>query len=315
MIISGAGGQLGSTLAALAADQGRPMQAYTSSQWDITDPAAAERIIGGGDIVINCAAYTDVDGAENDQARAYAVNAAGPEHLARACARAGARLIHVSTDYVFGGEAFGGEAFGGEAFGGDPGAPASRPYEPGDPTDARGVYALSKLAGERAVLAALPEAGAGTVVRTAWVYTGGTGKDFVAVMRRLAAGDGPVDVVDDQTGSPTYVGDLAAALLQVADDGVPGPILHAANAGAVSRFGQARAVFEECGADPSRVRPVSTAQFPRPAPRPVYSALGGEQSRAAGLRPLRPWREALVAALSAVGGVAAGDRPLPSTRD
>jgi len=305
MIISGAGGQLGATLAALAADQGRPMQAYTSSQWDITDPAAAERIIGGGDIVINCAAYTDVDGAESDQARAYAVNAAGPEHLARACARAGARLIHVSTDYVF----------GGEAFGGDPGAPASRPYEPGDPTDARGVYALSKLAGERAVLAALPEAGAGTVVRTAWVYTGGTGKDFVAVMRRLAAGDGPVDVVDDQTGSPTYVGDLAAALLQVADDGVPGPILHAANAGAVSRFGQARAVFEECGADPSRVRPVSTAQFPRPAPRPVYSALGGEQSRAAGLRPLRPWREALVAALSAAGGVAAGDRPLPSTRD
>lgn len=128
-------------------------------------------------------------------------------------------------------------------------------------------------------------------------------------MRRLAAGDGPVDVVDDQIGSPTYVGDLAAALLQIVDDRVPGPILHAANEGAVSRFEQARAVFEECGADPARVRPVGTDRFPRPAPRPAYSALSGGQSAAAGLRPLRPWRPALVAAL------AAADRPLPSTRD
>ena len=174
------------------------------------------------------------------------------------------------------------------------------------------MYARSKLAGERAVLAALPEA---VVVRTAWVYTGGTGTDFVAVMRRLAAGDGPVDVVDDQTGSPTYVADLAAALLQVADDRVPGPVLHAANGGEVSRFGQARAVFEECGADPARVRPVSTAQFPRPAPRPAYSALGGRQSAAAGLAPLRPWRAALVAALAASLSPAAADRPIPSTRD
>ena len=177
------------------------------------------------------------------------------------------------------------------------------------------MYALSKLAGERAVLAALPDASDGIVVRTAWLYTGGTGKDFVAVMRRLAAGDGPVDVVDDQTGSPTYVADLAVALLQVADDRVPGPILHAANEGAVSRFGQARAVFEECGADPERVRPVRTDQYPRPAPRPTYSALGGRESAAAGLTPLRPWRPALVAALAASGSHAAADRPLPSTRD
>lgn len=300
IVITGAGGQLGSTLAALAADQGRDVRAYTSSQWDITDPAAAGRI-EGGDVVINCAAYTDVDGAESDQDRARAVNAAGPGYLAQACARAGARLIHVSTDYVFGG--------------GDPAHVASRPYEPSDPTAPAGVYGRTKHAGERAVLAALPDARQGVVVRTAWVYTGATGKDFVAVMRRLAAGEGPVNVVDDQTGSPTYVGDLAAALLQVADDGVPGTVLHAANEGAVSRFEQARAVFEECGADPSRVRPVSTAQFPRPAPRPAYSALGGEESLVAGLHPLRPWREALVAALAAAGGVAAGDRPLPSTRD
>ncbi len=297
IVITGAGGQLGSCLAALAAGQGRDVLACTSSQWDITDPAVAERIVKSGDVVINCAAYTNVDGAEGDEAAAYTVNATGPEHIARACARVGARLIHVSTDYVFNGD------FGGAA---------PRPYEPSDETAPMGVYGRSKLAGELAVLAALPDA---VVVRTAWVYTGDTGKDFVAVMRRLAAGDGPVDVVDDQTGSPTYVGDLAAALLQVVDDRVPGPILHAANEGAASRFEQARAVFEECGADPARVRPVSSAQNPRPAPRPSYSALSGRQSAAAGLTPLRPWRPALVAALAASGSNAAADRPLPSTRD
>lgn len=301
IVIAGAGGQLGGYLSSLAAGQGREVLARGSAQWDITDPAAAERIVQRGDVVINCAAYTDVDGAETDEAGAFAVNEAGPGHIARACARAGAQLIHVSTDYVFNGD-----------FGGAP----PRPYEPSDQTAPQGVYARSKVAGEQTVLAALPEA---VVVRTAWVYTGGTGKDFVAVMRRLAAGDGPVDVVDDQIGSPTYVGDLAAALLQIVDDRVPGPILHAANEGAVSRFDQARAVFEECGADPARVQPVGTDRFPRPAPRPAYSALGSGQSAAAGLRPLRPWRPALVAALAAsqsdaASGVAA-DRPLPSTRD
>jgi len=299
IVITGAGGQLGSVLAAQVADQGREVLALTSSQWDITDPAAAESIVKNGivkhgDVVINCAAYTDVDGAETDESAAYAVNATGPEHIARACARAGARLIHVSTDFVFTGDV-------------DP-----HPYEPSDETDPRGVYACSKLAGEKAVLAALPAA---VVVRTAWVYTGGSGKDFVAVMRRLAAADGPVQVVDDQVGSPTYVVDLAAALLQIADDGVPGPVLHAANEGVVSRFELARAVFEESGADAARVRPVSTAQFPRPAPRPSYSALSSRESAAAGLKPLRQWRCALAAALAASGGVAPADRPLPSTRD
>ena len=289
IVITGAGGQLGTCLAAQATDQGRNVLALTSSQWDITDPAAAKSIVNTGDVVVNCAAYTNVDGAESDEATAHAVNAAGPGYIAEACARAGARLIHVSTDYVFTG---------------DPGPGGPRPYEPSDETHARGVYATTKLAGERAVLAALPEA---VVVRTAWLYTGGTGgKDFVAVMRRLAAGDGPVTVVHDQTGSPTYVADLAVALLQLADDGVSGAVLHAANEGEVSRYGQARAVFEECGADPERVQPVRTDEFPRPAPRPTYSALGGRESAAAGLTPLRPWRAALVAALAA---------PLPSTRD
>jgi dTDP-4-dehydrorhamnose reductase len=297
IVITGAGGQLGSALATQATRQGNDVLALTSSQWDITDPGAAERIVQSGDVVVNCAAYTNVDAAESDESTAYAVNAAGPEHIARACTRAGAQLIHVSTDYVFSG---------------DFGAAGPRPYEPSDQTGPQGVYARSKLAGELAVLAALPQA---IVVRTAWVYTGGTGKDFVAVMRRLAASDGPVDVVDDQTGSPTYVADLAAALLQVAGGGISGAILHAANEGAVSRFEQARAVFEECGADPQRVRAVSSAQNPRPAPRPHYSALSSLQSAARGLTPLRPWRSALVAALAVTHSGAPVNRPLPSTRD
>jgi dTDP-4-dehydrorhamnose reductase len=277
LVITGAGGQVGSFLAAEAARQGRDVLALSSSQWDITDPAAGERIVQRGDVVINCAAYTDVDGAETDEPAAHAVNAAGPEHIARACGRAGAQLIHISTDYVFSGS-------------------ASRPYEPGDETGPLSVYGHTKLSGELAVLATLPQA---TVVRTAWVYTGGTGKDFVAGMRRLAAADGIVEVVDDQTGSPTYVADLAAALLQVADGGVRAPVVHAANEGAVTRFEQARAVFDGLGAEVGRLRPVSSAARPRPAPRPRYSALSGQVSARAGLSPLRGWRDALAAALSA----------------
>jgi dTDP-4-dehydrorhamnose reductase len=281
IVITGAGGQAGCCLATEAARQGRDVLALTSTEWDITDPQAAGQIVQAGDVVVNCAAYTNVDAAEGDEDRAFAVNATGPEHIARACARVGARLIHISTDYVFSGD------FGGSA---------PHPYEPDDQTAPLGVYGRTKLSGERAVLAALPEA---VVVRTAWLYTGGTGKDFVAVMRRLAAGDGIVEVVDDQTGSPTYVADLVAALLQVADGDVHAPLVHAANGGAVSRFGQARAVFEGVGADPDRVVPVSSADNPRPAARPAYSVLSGRQSEQAGLSPLRPWRDALTAALRA----------------
>ncbi len=297
LVITGAGGQLGALVAAQATRENRDVLARTSSEWDVTDPAAAEQIIAAGDVVINCAAYTDVDGAETDEARAYAVNATGPENLARSCARAGARLIHVSTDYVFNGDFPDGQP---------------HPYEPGDPTGPQGVYAQSKLAGEQSAARALPEA---VIVRTAWVYTGGVERsDFVAVMQRLAAKEGPIKVVDDQTGSPTYAADLAAALLELADSPVRGRLLHAANEGVVSRFEWARAVFEESGADPQRVTPCSSEEFPRPAARPSYSALSGRSWAAAGLTPLRPWRSALKAALNAAL-TAASQRPLPSTRD
>jgi dTDP-4-dehydrorhamnose reductase len=280
IVITGAGGQLGRYLADKFAAQGYQVLACSHAQWDITDLTAAERIVESGDVVINCAAYTAVDAAENDEATAHAINVLGPEYVAHACARVNARLIHISTDYVFSGE-----------FSGPP-----RPYEPGDQTGPLSVYGSTKLAGELTVLAAMPDA---NVVRTSWLYTGGTGGDFVATMRRLAAGDGPVDVVADQVGSPTYVGDLARPLLQLIGGRIREPILHSANQGAVSRFVQARAVFAELGADPQRVQPVSTAEHPRPARRPAYSALGSRLSAAAGLTPLRPWRDALSETLAA----------------
>lgn len=266
---------VGRVLAGQARAQGRDVQALTSSQWDITDATAAERFVGAGDVVINCAAFTKVDEAEKEEARANAVNVLGAENVAHACARAGADLIHISTDYVFGGD-------------------QRHPYEIDDETGPLSVYGRSKLAGELAVLAAMPDA---HIVRTSWIYEGADGTDFAATMRRLAAGNGDVDVVADQVGSPTYVGDLVGALLQVADGAIREPLLHAANAGEASRFEQARAVFEAVGADPDRVKPVGTDRHPRPAPRPAYSALSGRLSAQAGLTPLRPWREALDEAL------------------
>ena len=276
---------VGRMLAAQARAQGRDVVALTSGEWDITDAPAAERFIAADDVIVNCAAYTQVDAAESDADRAFAVNVTGAENVAHACARAGADLIHISTDYVFSGD-----------FSDVPGG-GPRPYDIDDTTGPLSVYGRTKLRGEMAVLAAMPDAG---IVRTSWLYQGQPdGSDFVAVMRRLAAGTDDVEVVADQIGSPTYVADLCSALLQIADSAIREPLLHAANAGAVSRFEQAQAVFTEVGADPDRVKPVDRAKNPRPAPRPSYSALTAAKSQEAGLTPLRPWREALAEAIGA----------------
>jgi dTDP-4-dehydrorhamnose reductase len=281
LVITGAGGLVGRRLADAARRRGYQVLALTSADCDITDPTAPERHVDAGDVVINCAAYTKVEQAEADEAGARAVNASGAENVAHACARAGAELIHVSTDFVFSGD------FG-------DGRP--RPYEIDDETGPTTVYGRTKLEGEFEVLAAMPNA---HIVRTAWIYSGAEGgSDFVSTMRRLAAGDEQVEVVADQIGSPTFVGDLVDALLQVAEGSIEESVLHAANAGEASRFEQARAVFELVGADPERVRPVGTDRRPTPTPRPAYSVLASGRSAEAGLTPLRPWRDALAAALA-----------------
>lgn len=224
-MITGAGGQVGSFLAGEAARRGREVSALTHQQWDIGDAKAAERFIAEGDFVVNCAAVANVDAAEADPDTAYAVNATGAENVAHACARVGAQLVHLSTDYVFSGE-------------------QRRPYDVGDATGPLGVYGRTKLAGELAVLAAMPDA---HVVRTSWVYTGGSGTDFVAGLRRLAATEETVDAVDDQIGSPTYVKDLADAVFKIGEGRIREPVLHVANDGACTRYEQARAVFEDLG--------------------------------------------------------------------
>lgn len=289
IVITGAGGMVGRVLADQGRREGRDVLALTSADCDITNSDTVRGFVEPGDVVINCAAYTQVDAAETDQDRAHAINAVGPGNLATACARVGAGLVHISTDYVFGAS-----------------AERRTPYEVDDPTGPVNIYGQTKLAGEQAVLSVKPDA---YVVRTAWVYRGGDGKDFVATMRRLAAGDGPVDVVADQIGSPTYTGDLVTALLQIADGGVQPGVLHAINTGPASRFDLARATFAAFGADPERVRPVGSDRHPRPAPRPAYTVLSGHRSAEAGLRPLPDWREALVTAVGKEGP----SGPLPST--
>ncbi len=291
--VVGAGGQLGRAL--LASSAAPPsVVALTSAQIDITDASsviAALSDLGEGDVVLNCAAYTNVDGAETDRDAAYAVNAAGVGHLAAATVAAGAWLIHVSTDYVFPGSASD-----------DSGAPRTAGYEPDEVSDTvepATVYGASKLVGERLALSTDPRS---TVVRTAWVYTGGPDdRDFVGTMRRLESSRDTISVVDDQTGSPTYARDLADGLWDLVghgpDDAVTGQVLHATNAGAATWFDVAQAVFAEVGAEPTRVHPCTTDEFPRPAPRPAYSVLSGAAWERAGLTPLRDWQAALRAAI------------------
>lgn len=280
ILVTGARGQLGTQLLRRGAALGLDVVGLGSGELDITDPDAVSAAVRPGSVVVNCAAYTAVDAAESDEPAAARVNADGPRTLAEATARVGARLVHVSTDYVFAGD-------------------ATVPYEPAAATGPRTVYGRTKLAGERAVLAADPAA---VVVRTAWVYTG-TGSDFVATMLRLQRERDHVDVVDDQVGSPTFTGDLAAGLLELAGRDEVRGVLHATNSGQASWFDLARAVFAAVGADPQRVRPCGTAQFPRPAPRPAFSVLSPAAWAAAGLTPLRPWRAALEAALAEVPAV------------
>jgi dTDP-4-dehydrorhamnose reductase len=251
---------------------------------DIAEPAAVDSAIslagrGSRLVVINAAAYTAVDAAEREgAARAHAVNAWGPANLARACVAHQAHLVHISTDYVFPGDSAG-------------------PNQVDSGTAPRTVYGRTKLSGERAVLGSGASA---HVVRTGWLY-GAHGANFVRTMARMARGDDPVQVVDDQHGNPTWTADLADGLiaLALAADRVPASVLHCVNAGATTWFGLARAVFTEVGADPGRVRPCSTAEFPRPAPRPANSVLDTTGWAAAGLPELRHWRAALHAAIAA----------------
>jgi dTDP-4-dehydrorhamnose reductase len=278
-LVTGAGGQLGTDV--VAALNGQEVRALARAELDIADSGAVARVLDefAPDVVVNAAAYTAVDAAESDEDAAYRVNATGPAVLAAALTGSPARLVHVSTDYVFAGD-------------------ADRPYDVDDSTGPKSAYGRTKLAGELAVRELLPDAS--WVVRTAWVYGAGGG-NFVKTMARLERERDTLDVVDDQRGSPTWTADLAAGLVELATAAAPAGTYHCTNAGDTTWFGLARAVFEQLEADPQRVRPTTTDAFPRPAPRPAYSVLSDEAWRAAGLAPMRPWRDALRAAFAADG--------------
>ena len=259
---------LGHDVCAVARDAGHDVIAATREDVDVTEADAVRAAVAGArpDAIVNCAAWTDVDGAEADEETATRVNGAGAGHVAAAAAAARAFLVHVSTDYVFDGA-------------------ASSPYREDSEPAPLSAYGRSKLAGERAVAAAAPDSHA--LVRTSWLF-GVHGGNFVATMLRVGAERDEVTVVDDQIGSPTYTGHLARGLLELAEARVPA-VFHLVGGGSCSWHDLAVETFTRSGID-CRVRRGRTADLGRPAPRPAYSVLGVTRP---GTPILPPWRDGL----------------------
>lgn len=269
LIVFGAGGQVGR---ALCEAGGAGVTGYDRQAVDISDAESVARAVTDATTVVNAAAYTQVDDAESEPDAAYAVNRDGAANVARACAEAGAKLIHISTDYVFDGK-------------------AERPYREDDPTGPLGAYGKSKLAGEQAVAALCPDA---VILRTAWVYDS-SGRNFVRTMLQLAETRDSLSVVDDQHGSPTWARDIAAAILAIAKEGATKPgIFHFCGGGSTTWYGFARAIFGRRG---PALHPIPSSDYPTPAPRPANSTLDcGRIAEAYGLVAPR-WRDSLARCL------------------
>jgi len=269
LLVTGARGQLGRALERAAARGGHVFVGADLPELDVTDRAAVLAWVAGErpDAVINCAAFTAVDAAEEREAEALAVNGTAVGHLAEAADAAGALLVQVSTDYVFDGA-------------------SERPYREDDAVAPLSAYGRSKAAGERAAARARRH----LVARTAWLY--GEGNNFVrAILRQIAAGREVLRVVDDQVGSPTYAEDLAEALLALAGGGASG-VVHVVNDGVTSWHGLAREIVRVEGAAVA-VEPVGTSEMPRPARRPARSVLDTARLVAALGHGLPRWQDAL----------------------
>lgn len=289
-LVTGAGGQLGSALVAALVRRGARVAGFTARELDVADAAAVREALATvrPAWLLNAAAYTDVDGCERDPVRAKTVNAQAPALLAELCRGARARLLHVSTDFVFDGR-------------------GRRPLREDDPVAPLSEYGRSKLAGERAVLAASEDS---VVARTSWVF--GRGKSFIASIRaraeaiRADASLGPLRVVDDQIGSPTYAPDLAEGLLALLERDARG-LYHLANRGAASRLELARLALDAAGHTDLEIVPVKTADYPLPAQRPLYTALDCGRAERLGA-VLRPWQEAVGAYVASSPSPAASGR-------
>jgi dTDP-4-dehydrorhamnose reductase len=272
-LVTGAGGMLGTDLVAALVARGEPVTGLDRASLDVTDAAGVTDAVARcrPAVVVNCAAWTAVDDAEGAEEQALAVNAGGADNLAAVCAALGARLVQVSTDYVFAGD-------------------ARQPYAEDDVPSPRTAYGRTKLAGEQAVLGRLP--GSGYVVRTAWLY-GAHGPSFVGTMIRLESERPTVDVVDDQHGQPTWTVHVARQIVALVHSTAAPGIYHATSGAQTTWFGLAREIYRLLGADPARVRPIPSSALPRPAPRPAYSVLGHSAWAATGIPPIGEWRPAL----------------------
>ncbi len=270
LLITGVYGQLGRALERLARQRGLTVAGHDLDTLDICDRERVAELVGrlAPRTLVNCAAFTAVDACEADEAAATAINGTAVGHLAAACNAAGARLVHLSTDYVFAGD-------------------GDRPYAEADPVAPASAYGRSKLEGERLARTADRH----LIVRTAWLYGHG-GSNFVeAIRRQIDGGAASLRVVADQVGCPTLCDDLAEALLDLVDAGAEG-VVHAVNSGSTSWHGFAVEIARLLGAEVT-IHAVTTADFPRPARRPAYSVL--DTSRLAGMigRHLPPWQNAL----------------------
>lgn len=276
VLITGAGGMLGGDATRAAARAGHEVVALARAQLDIADESAVRAAIEqhAPAAVLNCAAWTDVDGAESDEPGALAVNADGAGNVARAAAEAGVPIVHVSTDYVFDGR-------------------GERPYVESDPVAPASAYGRTKLAGEREVLAASSRH---AVVRSSWLF-GVDGANFVATMLRLGAERDEVAVVTDQVGCPTWTGHLAPALVGLLEREVGG-LAHLAASGSCSWHDFAVEIFRQAEVE-CRVAPATSADMARPAPRPAYSVLGSERDD---VGPMPDWRDGLAGYLAARAG-------------
>lgn len=280
-LVTGSNGQLGHDLMAVLPAAGHTCVGLDLPDLDITDAASVAAAMAQvrPDVVVNAAAYTAVDAAEDDEATALRVNGDGPAVLAAAVADVpGCRLVQVSTDYVFDGT-------------------ATSPYAEEAPVAPASAYGRTKAAGEAAVRTALPDRS--YVVRTAWLY-GINGANFVKTMLRLAGSHETLNVVDDQCGQPTWSRDLAEQIVALVDADAPAGVYHGTASGETTWYGFTRAIFAGAGLDPERVLPTTTDKFPRPAPRPAYSVLGHDKWADVGVAPMRPWDEALAAALPGI---------------
>jgi dTDP-4-dehydrorhamnose reductase len=283
-ILIGANGQLGTDICSVWPADG--LVPLTIDDLDVTDRTRVFEVIEEHkpDLVLNTSAFHNVDVCELEPERAFAVNAIAVQHLADACVEHGAALLHMSTDYVFGGG-------------------AGRAYAETDAPDPVNVYGASKAAGEHIIRQRLDQH---YIVRSSGLFgvagAAGKGGNFVETMLRLAREGKPIKVVDDQVLSPTFTPDLAAKLLELVQTGLYGTY-HITGRGACSWYDFARAIFEECGLNPD-VSPTTTASFGANALRPPYSVLSNDALARAGITMMRPWREALRDYLSRKGHVA-----------